>query len=455
MESLGAYVAQRRRSLGLTQQALADSLGYSVQAISKFEKGSSQMDLSSLPSLASALSLSLDELLKEKEHQEGQVCSFAFDGKILAANLAYLRAKKGLTQNEAGALAHISARSLANYEKGLFLPSLSTVLTYLDYYGVSADDLFGKALAPIPEKPQAPRRHLWRWLTPVVASLVVAIVVASTSPFWFPSSKTDDGGDAVTSTADSSGERSGIQEVTTSYASDNIAEVTDVIGRVNNVLSATLSPGEYPLSVNVSPAEWYDDSKFSQIGWSLENGSSSDTDGAAIRTDAAGHAWYLVVKDACIDDGTLALKPYVMSRLNPSYHIPSSHNLQVTFTHSTPVFNNAADPIDDVISLTLSINGQSAVSGPAGSTFSLVLAINPTDWLSKKVTFGLSFQNPISNSFIDVQFFVPSTSSGTVFKVTIQKDAIPGDERKGRIAFVNTHTRKQSVFSNYYDIRCV
>ena len=62
MSSLGSFVSSRRKTLGLTQQNLAESLGYTVQAISKFENGQSEMDLSSLPELAKALGLSLDDL---------------------------------------------------------------------------------------------------------------------------------------------------------------------------------------------------------------------------------------------------------------------------------------------------------------------------------------------------------------------------------------------------------
>lgn len=62
-QSLGAYVAARRKVLGLRQSDLADVLGYTTQAICSFEMGKSQPSVLLLPSLANALGESLDDLI--------------------------------------------------------------------------------------------------------------------------------------------------------------------------------------------------------------------------------------------------------------------------------------------------------------------------------------------------------------------------------------------------------
>ena len=51
-EPLGTYCAERRKNLNLTQAQVAETLGYTVQAISKFENGHTEMSLSSLTMLA-------------------------------------------------------------------------------------------------------------------------------------------------------------------------------------------------------------------------------------------------------------------------------------------------------------------------------------------------------------------------------------------------------------------
>lgn len=60
---IGEIIVDRRKVLGLTQQALADQLHISFQAISKWEKGASYPDVTILPRIAAALNISIDALL--------------------------------------------------------------------------------------------------------------------------------------------------------------------------------------------------------------------------------------------------------------------------------------------------------------------------------------------------------------------------------------------------------
>ena len=61
--NIGKIITDRRKSLGLTQQALAEKLNISFQAVSKWENGTSCPDVNLLPKLASALNVSIDSLL--------------------------------------------------------------------------------------------------------------------------------------------------------------------------------------------------------------------------------------------------------------------------------------------------------------------------------------------------------------------------------------------------------
>lgn len=63
-EKFGAFVAQRRKTLGLTQQALADRLFLSNKAVSKWETGQSLPDIDLLQPLADCLQVSVAELLR-------------------------------------------------------------------------------------------------------------------------------------------------------------------------------------------------------------------------------------------------------------------------------------------------------------------------------------------------------------------------------------------------------
>ena len=65
-ETLGTKIAARRKELGLTQLELANQMGVTDKAVSKWERELSCPDVDSLPRLAEILGLSLDELMQIK-----------------------------------------------------------------------------------------------------------------------------------------------------------------------------------------------------------------------------------------------------------------------------------------------------------------------------------------------------------------------------------------------------
>lgn len=77
LELLGQRIRQRREKKQWKQSEIADALGVSVQAVSKWERGVNAPDLSTLPSLAKLLDISLDSLLadeiEEDSHLEGSL----------------------------------------------------------------------------------------------------------------------------------------------------------------------------------------------------------------------------------------------------------------------------------------------------------------------------------------------------------------------------------------------
>ena len=60
---VGRFIAEKRKGLGLTQQQLADRLNISFQAVSKWENGSTYPNIESLYELATALNVTVDEIL--------------------------------------------------------------------------------------------------------------------------------------------------------------------------------------------------------------------------------------------------------------------------------------------------------------------------------------------------------------------------------------------------------
>ena len=66
MKTLGTTIAALRRDKGMTQLELAEKMGVTDKAVSKWERNLSCPDVSSLPKLAEALGISVDELMQVK-----------------------------------------------------------------------------------------------------------------------------------------------------------------------------------------------------------------------------------------------------------------------------------------------------------------------------------------------------------------------------------------------------
>ena len=62
-ESIGSRIAKYRKEKGLTQEALANQMGVSSQAVSKWETDASCPDIAALPQLCKILGITTDELL--------------------------------------------------------------------------------------------------------------------------------------------------------------------------------------------------------------------------------------------------------------------------------------------------------------------------------------------------------------------------------------------------------
>lgn len=66
-QTLGKRIAQNRKRLGLTQDALAEKLGITAQAVSKWENNQSCPDITMLPKLAEIFDISTDALLGRED----------------------------------------------------------------------------------------------------------------------------------------------------------------------------------------------------------------------------------------------------------------------------------------------------------------------------------------------------------------------------------------------------
>ncbi|MBP3667789.1 MAG: helix-turn-helix transcriptional regulator [Clostridia bacterium] len=98
---MGENIAALRRAAGLTQELLADRLGVTSQAVSKWERQLSCPDVSLLPAMAEVFGVDIDELFAKADadtparidalpwEDDGRVRIAVFEGKRLCVKEVY------------------------------------------------------------------------------------------------------------------------------------------------------------------------------------------------------------------------------------------------------------------------------------------------------------------------------------------------------------------------------
>ena len=72
-EKIGKFIAILRKERGLTQEELANKLGITKNAVSKWERGISLMDMSLLNPLCEILGISITELLNGEKIEKNDI----------------------------------------------------------------------------------------------------------------------------------------------------------------------------------------------------------------------------------------------------------------------------------------------------------------------------------------------------------------------------------------------
>ena len=76
-KTLGAMIAELRKQHGMTQLELAEKMGVTDKAVSKWERDLSCPDINSIPNLAEILGVSVEELMQIKKDAEAPVSKMA------------------------------------------------------------------------------------------------------------------------------------------------------------------------------------------------------------------------------------------------------------------------------------------------------------------------------------------------------------------------------------------
>ncbi len=124
-ETIGSRISRLRKEKGMSQEVLAEKIGVSSQAVSKWENDQSCPDISLLPQLAKLLDITVDELLtgnsnevrmmpkgqrKSLEELTLRVRILSADGDKIKVNLPMTLVKVGL---------EMGVEIAPNYAKGM------------------------------------------------------------------------------------------------------------------------------------------------------------------------------------------------------------------------------------------------------------------------------------------------------------------------------------------------
>ncbi len=93
-EKIGNFIARQRKLKNLTQEELAEKLGVTKNAVSKWERGLCLMDMSLLKPLSEILDVTINEILAGEEIEEKDIAKKSEENIIKLTELVNLKAMK-------------------------------------------------------------------------------------------------------------------------------------------------------------------------------------------------------------------------------------------------------------------------------------------------------------------------------------------------------------------------
>ena len=86
-ENIGKFIRENRKKMGLSQAELAEKLGVTYQAVSKWENGKNLPDMLVLKELSDLFNVNIDEILNGKEQKKKSNKTYLIDASSLNIEL--------------------------------------------------------------------------------------------------------------------------------------------------------------------------------------------------------------------------------------------------------------------------------------------------------------------------------------------------------------------------------
>ena len=93
-EKIGKFIAQKRKEKNLTQEQIAETLGVSINAVSKWERGLCLMDMSLLKPLSQILDVTINDIRSGEEIKTEDIINKADENIVNLTELYDLKSSK-------------------------------------------------------------------------------------------------------------------------------------------------------------------------------------------------------------------------------------------------------------------------------------------------------------------------------------------------------------------------
>lgn len=136
------YLAQNLKCLrthnGESMTYLAEKIGRSYMAISRYESGESEPDIETIITLSKHFNVSIDDLLTKEIKPPLP---------LYVSNIKFLRKKRNMQQERMASFLGVSAATYCKYENGGVEISVEKLVKLADFFGVTLDQMVRQDLS--------------------------------------------------------------------------------------------------------------------------------------------------------------------------------------------------------------------------------------------------------------------------------------------------------------------
>lgn len=202
------------------------------------------------------------------------------------------------------------------------------------------------------------------------------------------------------------------------------------------------------------PEDFYDDTKYNQIQWTINSEASTDPDGIEIQNVRSQNvsSWNLIVKDNALDKGIVVIQASITSTTDPNVIRKADSSMNLTFKNAaTDPYAETSDPVDAVKSFSMNLNGEDKIAYLPHGSYYLTIDMDPAGWVKKHYSYFECLnigQDPNNKTFIVIGLGQP------FIQVAIDDRAFKDDWLEFQLFVESSVSGKRVLSTNTLKIVC-